>query len=364
MIPTYFSIIGYLSVILWICVPLLWFAHKVIRPRRWLCHIALGLAVLAFAFAKINSLTYVNRIQLDRTEEMAAWEAKQEAARKMAESSRGEDVAQIRFAEDAQGDFLDSAGMDEADLKYFDKVNKGPVPDWKMGKKQRSESAAQDDSLEGLIGGGASSTGMESESLGEAAGAAPVMMLADELAMAQRLDGANLQVIRLLILLGIVIVIVDYLRRANVYNEAYLPLRLPSAWLNACTRVPALLQRPDPARRSIAQELEWLNKRGDAYLYLGDVSVPESVLQVTDAMDDDFIFESLWYGRSSFAVDSADRAEQLLVRFTELLKERKATRARVGQTVHLVLDRSDLTHRLEAFVQLAAATGFSLFNCK
>jgi hypothetical protein len=362
-----FNIIGYISVILAICVPLLWGAHTVIRPRRWLCHIALGLALLAFVCAKINSLTHVNRIQLDRSEEMAAWEAKQDAARKAAEDSRGEDVAQIRFAEDAQGDFLDSAGMDEADLKYFDKVNEGTVPEWKREKKQRDESAAPDDSLEGLIGGSESSEGMETASLNEAAGAAPVMMLADELAMAQRLDTANLQITRFLILLGIIVVIVDYFRRANRYAEAYLPLPFPSTWLNAFTPAPATFTRPTPPRRTIPEELAWLRKRGDAFLYIGDGEVPGEVLQVTDDISDDFVFEALWYGCSSFKIDSPERVTPLLTHFTQLFAERRTTRAKVSQTAFIVLDRSDLTDPpdlLQTLTKHAAATGFSLLISK
>ena len=55
-------------------------------------------------------------------------------------------------------------------------------------------------------------------------------------------------------------------------------------------------------------------------------------------IDDDFVFEALWFGRSSFVVDSAARAEQMLSRFIELLEKRKTTRARVSQTVHIVWD--------------------------
>lgn len=363
MNPASFSIIGYISVILWICVPVLWLAHSVIRPRRWLVHIALGLAVLAFMSANWNSYRYVNRIQLDRTEEMAAWEAKQEAARKAAEASRSEDVAQIRFAEDARGDYLDTAGMDEADLKYFEKAAAGEIPEWKKEKKQRREGAVDDDSLEGQIGGSTSSEGMASDSLDQAEGAAPVTMVADDLALAQRLDAANLQVTRWLILLGIVFLITDYLRRANVYHEAYLPLRLPSACLTAFTPAPAMFSRPDSPRRTVPEELAWLHKRGDAYLYIGAEQPPESVVRITDGVTDDFVFEALWYGRSSFALDSSERAGQLLIRFAELLEERKATRAKVAQTVHVVLD-VDVPKVSDVLIKQAGATGFSLFVCR
>ena len=279
-------------------------------------------------------------------------------------------MAQIRFAEDARGDFLDTAGMDEADLKYFEKTAAGEVPEWKKEKKQRREGAVDDDSLESQIGGATASEGMESDLLEQAAEAAPVTMVADDLAIAQRLDAVNLQVARWLILLGIIFVITDYLRRANIYGEAYWPLRLPSVWLNTFTAAPVMFTRPETPRRSVPEELEWLHKRGDAYLYIGSENLPDDVVRITDAVDDDFVFESLWYGRSSFALDSSERATQLLGRFTELLEERKATRAKVAQTVHVVLDQSDPTDPtgpadlLQPFAKQAAATGFSIFVCR
>ena len=365
MVSTFLNLFGSLSLVLALFVPALWLAHKFIRPRRWLCHFALGFAILAFVCAKVHSTTYVNRIQLDRTEEFAAWQAQQEAARRAAKDSRAEDVAQIRFAEDAQDDFLDQAGMDEADLTYFEKINAPTEPAWKTEKKQRSVGASPDDALAGLIGAETSSDGMRTKTLDAVEAAAPVTLTADKLALVQRLDAANLQVTRLLMLLALVFVIIDYFRRANVYEEAYLPLRLPSAWLNAFTPIPAVLERPDPPRRSVTDELTWFTKRGDSFLYIGTEPLTDHVLPVDDRVDDDFIFESLWYGRASFAVDSTDRATRMLARFTELLAERRATRAKVAQTVHVVWDLhpSDHPDLLQSFSKLAGPAGFSLLIC-
>ncbi|MGY8994712.1 MAG: hypothetical protein ACKVK8_11275, partial [Rhodospirillales bacterium] len=114
MISNYFSIAGYLSIALWLVVPILWLVHAVRRPRRWICHYAVIVAVAALFFATINSKTYVNRIQIDRSEEIEAAQARQAAARKAAEESRAGEVAQVRFAEDGASDFLDEGGMDDA----------------------------------------------------------------------------------------------------------------------------------------------------------------------------------------------------------------------------------------------------------
>ena len=183
----------------------------------------MGLALVSFVFAKINSETHVNRIEPDRSGQMAEMQAKEEAKRKAVEDGRGEDVAQIRFAEDASGDFLDKAGMDEADLKYMESVNQSAEPDWKKAKKSRSTEGPGDDDLDSMLGGKEAIDGMESESLKEAAEPEPILMKDSDMAMAHRLDRLNLNVIRILILLAVLMVVFDYLGRANLYAVASIP---------------------------------------------------------------------------------------------------------------------------------------------
>jgi len=378
----YFDITGYISVVLWLCVPLLWITHFCRRPRRWLCHIALAVAMLAFVFAKINSVNYVDKIQPDRSEEMAVWEAEQDAQRKAMEDSRGEDVAKIRFAEDATGDFLDVAGMDESDRKYMEKINEPSVPDWKKDKKTRSEGRKKDDSVEGKIGASVAREGIDIDSADVVAESEPVMMAAADLKMANSIDGINLKLIRILMVIAFGIIIADYFRRINVYQEAYCPLPFPSEWVNGLTPLPAVMERPDPARRSMVEELLWLIKRGDSFLYLGSdhyvinkipksatrfagVFKPVDIIRVSadeHGVNDDFVFESLWYRRGSFVVDSAARAEQLMEHFLELLRKRKATRAKVSQSVHILWDFDTPIDEtmLRDFAKLGRATGISL----
>ncbi len=79
-------------------------------------------------------------------------------------------------------------------------------------------------------------------------------------------------------------------------------------------------------------------------------------------IDNDFIFETVWFGHSSFVVDSATRSEQLIERFLELLTKRKETRAKVRQSVHVVWDlKTPMPEaQKQKFALLAKATGFSL----
>lgn len=388
MTPQLFSFWGYLSVGLGLAVPLLWLLHKLFRPRRWLCHYAVVVAVVALVCATINSRAYVNRIQIDRSEQLAAIQAKQEAARKAAEAARSDDVAQVRFAEDGAGDYLDEGGMDEADRKYMDSFDKAPPqageqgePEWKQ-RKVRSQTRTEDDSLEAMLD---TTTGEEKgveADFVEKEAAEPIIMPERQVRLANRLDGLNLKWIRLLILAGLGLVVFDYLSRFNSYEEAYLPLPLPSGWVSSLTPLPAVQGWPIPPRRALPEELTWLLRRGDMFLYVTDdkqaaALLPEQawriprlrlgavdIIHVTDdaPVAADFIFETLWYGRSSFVVDSAARATALLARSMDLLAARKANRAHVRQSVHIVWDLPTPLPQetVDAFERLGRATGIVL----
>lgn len=378
----YFNTLGYVSVILWISMPLLWLIHSRMKPRRWLVHIALLLGIVALVLARINSNSHVDLIQQDQSELLAELQAEKDAELQAAIQSRGEDVANIQFAEDGADDFLDRAGMDESDLKYMDKVNEDAAPTWKNEKKSRS-SGGDDSDLEDLIGAAEESQGVVTEELETATEATPILMNAKDKDMANRLDSLNLKTIRFLILLGIIFVIVDYLRRANIYREAYLPLPLPGSWINSVTPPSAIQERPAAPRRSMAEELAWMTKRGETFLYLtddpdkagqlpdelpklGDNHWPTELIKVSDGerkLNNDFVFESLWYGRASFLVDSASSAKAILDDFKNRLEKRKTARAKTRHSVHIVWDLSEPIPEstMQIFSDLAEPTGFSLF---
>ncbi len=383
MTPQLFSTIGYVSVGLWAVMLLLWGLHAIVRPRRWLCHAALVVGVAAYVLAVVNSRSYVNRIQVDRSEALAAVQARAEAARKAAEAARADEVAQVRFAEDGATDFLDEGGMDDADRKYMASFDEEGVPAWKKQKKTRSQTRERDDSLVAMLdaGAGEGDKGVNADVL-EKAAAEPIMMSEKEQMLANRLDRLNLRLIRWLILIGVGIVVLDYLKRMNSYEEAYLPLPLPSAWVNGLTPLPPVRTWPRKPRRPLPEELSWLTRRGDTFLYLADrrdavARVPEQtwrmprrrlgpvdIIHVTDEypVAADFVFETLWYGRSSFVVDSAARSGRMLARIMELLEERKTSCARVRQTVHVVWDlQSPVREETVAeFERLGRATGVVL----
>ena len=122
-----------------------------------------------------------------------------------------------------------------------------------------------------------------------------------------------------------------------------------------------------------------LAKRGDSFVYLTDdparvakfpkslrrlpfIGEREDLISASAEIDDDFIFETVWYGRSSFVVDCPERSLTLLAGFLARLEQRTVSRAKVSQAAHLVWDLSIPMPRQtrEEAMKLAHATGFSI----
>ena len=370
----YFSLSGYASVMALVLVFTLWAIHFIFKPQQIVCYLAMGMAIMAFSLGKHNSLTYVNKIQPDRSQQKAELEAKIAAEQQAVLDQRGEQVAQIRFAEDAEDEFLDRAGLDDEDLENLDNIREELTPDWKREKKKRSASTE-----------GSEGEGMDTAAIEESAETEPIVMLEADLMRANHFDYWNLQISKWCMGLGLLIILYDYIRRHNRYESAYFPLKIPSALANLVTPYPSVVDRSSKPRRSVPDELVWLTKRGDPFVYFSSNSantkeVDEALvsffgknknsLQIiktgTSAFTDNFAFESWWFGRSSVITESKERSESMIGSFLDLLEGRSSTRARVRQTAHLVWDLdspipNEIKNRLE---QLAARTGFSLLLCK
>lgn len=376
MNPNSFSILGYLSVLLWLAVPLLWIARRRLQAPGWS---ALALAVLSLAFAAINSRSHVSRIQAEVTEASPDALMREAAKRKTVEDARGAEVADIRFAEDGAGDFIDKAGMEDSDRKYLESLDESKDPAWKKQKKSRGDAERESGDLDDMLGGDEPTKPLSTDVLpAEKETRPPIIMSEAHVATAQRINSVNLKISSYAILLGVIILITDYLARANSYARAAFPLPLPAAWRNAFTSLPAVVTRPESPRRTLPEELAHLARRGDAFVCftkdatalpdslptLGKSSRPIDLLRVEgDRISDSFVFESLWYRRSCFVVDSPQRAQSLFAEILRQLELRRSSRARTRRDVHIVwnLDQPPSEKDLATFQRLASATGFSLF---
>jgi hypothetical protein len=378
MNPNSFSILGYLSVLLWLAVPLLWLLRRRIKAPGWS---ALALAVIAFGLAAINSRSHVSRIQAEVNHTSPDAIMQEAAKRKAVEDARGGEVADIRFAEDGAEDFIDKAGMDESDRKYLESLDESKDPAWKNRKKSRGDAAQESDDLEDMLGGEEPTKRLSTDALPEEKETRPPIFMSEaHVAAAQRLNSINLNASLYVILLGAIILIVDYLARANSYSQAAFPLPLPAAWRNSFTPLPAVVTRPEKPRRTLTDELAHLARRGDAFVCftkdastlpesfptLGKSSRPIDLLRVQgDRISDSFVFESLWYGRSCFVVGSPPHAQTLFAEILRQLELRKTSRASTRHNVHLVwnLDQPPSKQDLTTFERLASSTGFSLLLC-
>lgn len=374
MNPDSIGTIGYLGFALALAAVVTWLVYWGVKMRL-LARLGFVLALAALACAKIHSATHVDRIEIDPSIQLAMMKAKQEERRQAALDLRGDEVAQIRFAEDDGEEFMDKAGLEESDLEYYDSLEE---PAWKKEKKTRSSEGEEDADLEALIDSEEAEGGADVEALEADKGPEPILMSEAEVVAARRIDRWNGRVSLALPLLGLLLLGYDYLRRANRYAEASLPLPLPSALPGSITPMPAVVERPDPPRRPVVDELAWLVRRGDSFLYLADDPLKtakalerlkplaakhrrfELLPLEDDSIDDDFVFESLWFGRCSFVVDSPARIDTLTRCFTERMQQRRRTRARVRQVAHLVWDIPGKTP-CEELTEFAAHAGFSIF---
>lgn len=365
MSPNTFSILGYLSVLLWLAVPLLWILRRRFSTPGWL---PLALALCACLFATLNSRMHVSRIDAQAAENSSNPLEAAAAKRKALEDARSENVADIRFAEDGADDFIDKGGMDESEKKYLDHLQ----------KKERGESAAESNDLENLIDTEKPAEQLSTEALPEEKETRnPILMSEPHVTTARKLNKLNLNASYIALLLGISYFFFDYLARANSYARASYPVPFPASWRNALTPLPPVFSRPATPRRDLPAELAHLVRQGDVFFCVTNetISLPQTLPRLgknvasldvlrTDnpLITPEFIFESLWFGRACFLADSA-QATNILPVLLEKLTQRKTSRAHARRNIHLVWNLPTPPDEafLASFQNLAPATGFSLF---
>lgn len=321
-----------------------------IRPTRLLPWLTAAAFLLAFAFAHLHTTRHTTRLEIDRPPIAESEEDAFSYARLLA--ARGEDVADVRFAEDTQADTIDRAGLTEADLAFFDSVAQKQPTITPVANEPQTPT-----------------------------GPAPIVTDEATYYLAHNLARWNLNLTKSFLLLAAFLLGYDYLRRFNHYPTATFPLPLPGKLASSVAPIPALVERPNPPRRTIPQELTWLARRGDSFILL--TQNPETAQQAeklltalpkplrpttlihlghddTPDLTDDFLIESLWYSRASFLLSDPTRAESFLDALTTALTQRQAHRARTRRPAHLVWDLE--TPIPETLPALAQSTGLCILK--
>jgi len=374
-----FGTIGYLGIALGVVAVVVWLVHWQ-KQHRFLPYIGFGLALVSLICARVNSSQYVARIDIDPSIMLAKMDEERKKKEQALLSSRTDDVDEVSFAEDSKGEDMDVAGMDDVDLKYLKAIQEADTPDWAKKKKTRGENAEDDNSLESAIGAKTKTEGADVAALEEEQAPEPILMDEASMVLATQIDFWNLETTKWLLVIAILILILDYIRRANIYREALWPLPLPSSWLHAFTPLPVVFHQPAPARRKVIDQLAWFTRRGDQWIYFTDrPGVVEDVraglkklekwpykldlIEVNERTSDEFVLESAWYGRASFVSPALDRSIQLLGHCLSQMKHRRITQARAPQYVHLVwdCDQELSPEAFAAFEERAAVSRVSLY---
>jgi len=359
----YFGFVGIASIVVWLFAALLSALFIVGWRRSLICWTALVLAIGGVVLSRVNS-AYVSAIKIDWSEQIEAARQRAELEAAEEEPSRDTDVSdeavkakQEEAAEKDPGATGDLPELDEpadqGDSKTGDESGdesekKKPAYSYRQaGKVERAEGKKTEEKI-------ALDAGTEDQ---------PIelnvrSMKMKDVAQANRLDRLNLLLARLTFCLAAVLVVVDYFRRFNKTFESYLPLPVggrlvDSLFAKSHTVCIAAARKPDwPKflRRTV--------RKGETFLYFGrqdplqlryltrlpGCPVPPSLQKVVlsngePAFDDEFLFESAWFGRYCFVLTGdGPRAVGRLNALADFLQLRHETRASAVHTVNVLWD--------------------------
>jgi hypothetical protein len=207
------------------------------------------------------------------------------------------------------------------------------------------------------------------------------MKLAD-LTLANRLDRYNLAVVRLVLLLGLALLVADYLAKFNTTSESYWPIPVGGPWLDGLRRKARAVLLANPNARPMKHYLDTAVRKGEAFIYLGPRDLWEKnalpmlslgklplrnlpkIVYGTPAVPQgsEFVLNAAWFGRYAVVIPRRDLAGPFLEDLMEYLDERSVTRAAARHTVNLAWDFPDLPSRdaLARLASLCRETNFKL----
>jgi len=377
----WFGVVGVTSILLWVLAIGLWVRYFVWVRDRWMVYAGVVLAVAALMFAEANSLA-VSRIELDRSaERIAAAEREKEMTRAEIEAMR-RNASRVRFAEDSAADRLDVAGTE----KDADRIEKSAL---ELAAEQAPDPFAyrKEGKVEREAG---KSRGLEEvEEMAEKVEAEEqtVRKLPEpDYSRANRLDIANLRITRIVLLLAIGMVLLDYLLRFRGVFDDVFPLPMAGRWLDAVfpkTRTVLLAPGQDAL-------LKWFIphcvRKGETFVYFGPddplpgrASLPRlqigdvegrfipKVLRPRDASEsvDKFLWETVWFGRCGFVVAGDASGRAVMRELVEFLEHRFRSRAKVRRTVNVIWHHATPPDEqpLRDLLDLAPETNYRLIVC-
>lgn len=336
----YFGFVGTASVVLQLAAvalpPVLW-RH---RWRTRGCLLAVSAAVLALILAGVNS-SRISDIEVDRSAEQAARVAQQreEAMREMRKHA-----AEVRYAEDTQMDRLDLAGVKPEEKTA---LAGGVEPEYRRRGKQVREGQAGTPLVTDVQVAPEERSGRR-------------MAEADVL-RANRYDRVNLLLVHLVLLGAVAVGGWDYLSRFHKVVGDLAPLPISGSVVDSLFRKSHTVCLAGP-REAMRRCLERAVQKGGAFIYFAPDDpweqasslprLPKPLAQfrrlpkiafdlANPPFENDFVFESAWFGRYCFVLSSGV-AQGMLTDLVRYLSVRQGTGARARRLVTVAWDLPEM----------------------
>jgi len=209
------------------------------------------------------------------------------------------------------------------------------------------------------------------------------VMKTEQVAEANRLDRLNLFFARLTLTLAVLVVAVDYLRRFNMTFRSLFPLPVGGSLVDSFFPKTHAVCVDAGGRRRWKRFLKRVVRKGETFIYFGDQDpftasrlgrlplLPRFLWPLNKItrlandreFDDEFLFESAWFGRYCFVIlDDGQQAAGMLAALAEFLRLRHASRATARHTVNVVwnLAAAPPEPTLQRLATLCPETNFKL----
>jgi len=410
----YFGYEGLGSVVLWILALLLLLVYALCWRRSLICFTALALAIGGFALAMVNSQN-VSAIKIDFSEQIRAAKerAEAEAADEVppVESDMSEAARQAKQAEaeaKQPGERPGEPSDEPFDFPAIDGPGEGTTADPPAAGEPDAESPGDEPDAESPGDDGQAAgtepryayrqqgqvqrtegkqveekVPIDAGTVDETVAVSVRTMKMHEVAQANRLDRLNLFFARGILCLAVGLLVIDYFRRFNTTFGCYLPLPFSSRLIDSLFPKSHTVCVTRRRRRKWKRYLRHAVRKGETFVFFSEkdpwsrrrlrrlpwyLPLPWRLEKVTcnahqRHFDDEFLFESAWFGRYCFVVvGDGPHALGLLDAMAGFLELRRATRASARRTVNVVWDLEtevpeDLLDRL---VPLCRETNFRL----
>jgi hypothetical protein len=365
----YFRYEGVASIALWLVALLLLLAYAIRWRRSLVCWAALAAAIGGLVLANVNSHN-VSAIEIDFSQQLEA--AKARAEERKVDEGRQAQRDEMEQPESEPRDEVKNQGTDQPPDDSASPP--GPQPKYayrQQGKVQREEGREVEDKIS--IDAGAD----EEDDADDIR-----LMTMQQVAEANRFDRLNLRFARWTLCLVLGLCVIDYFRCFNTTFGCYLPLPFSTPLIDSLFPK-SLTVSVGRRRRNWKKYLARAVRKGETFVYFsGDdpwpqrrfrrmpwyMPLPWCIEKIHCSngdrhFDDDFLFESAWFGRYCFVVSGDEQsAGDLLDALARFLDLRRATRARARHTVNVVwnLEADVPSAILDRLLPLCRETNFRL----